>query len=127
MCLGIENCQDIYYTRENLAPSLQTRDIPGQHVTFELQRFPDGKLTAKSIRPIGEDPYVPPAHPLPVPHGGKGGKGKVAIPNSNAIPGTMSSFHGGMSKGSGMDASKSLPVNRGGHRGDEEDRSRDWN
>merc|ERR1712099_149978 len=89
--MGIEHCQDIYYTRENLAPTLQTRDIPGQHVTFELVRFPDGKLTAKNIREIGADPYVPGASPPPVAHGnfGKGGKGKPAIPNSSAVPGMV--------------------------------------
>jgi len=56
MCFGIEHCQDIHYTRENLSPKLQTRDIPGQHVTFEIHRSPDGKLTALNIRPIGEEP-----------------------------------------------------------------------
>lgn len=55
MCLGTDYGQDIYYTRENLSPKLQTRDIPGQHVTFEIHRFPDGKLTALNIRPLGED------------------------------------------------------------------------
>jgi len=55
MCLGTDFGQDIYYTRENLSPRLQTRDIPGQHVTFEIHRFPDGKLTAINIRPQGED------------------------------------------------------------------------
>lgn len=55
MVLGADYGQDIYYTREQLSPMLQTRDIPGQHVTFELQRFPDGKLTAMNIRPVGED------------------------------------------------------------------------
>lgn len=55
MCLGSDYSQDIYYTRENLSPNLQTRDIPGEHVTFEIHRFPDGKLTAINIRPLGED------------------------------------------------------------------------
>lgn len=55
MCLdGSPQCQDIYYSRENLHPSLQTRDIPGEHVTFEIQRFPDGKLVAKNVRPVGD-------------------------------------------------------------------------
>jgi len=38
-----------------LSPKLQTRDIPGQHVTFEIHRSPDGKLAALNIRPMGED------------------------------------------------------------------------
>lgn len=59
MCLGTDYGQDIYYTRENLSPRLQTRDIPGQHVTFEIHRFPDGKLTAFNIRPVGEDKDEP--------------------------------------------------------------------
>merc|ERR1719198_2887518 len=55
MCLnGSPHCQDIYYSRENLHISLQTRDIPGEHVTFELMRFPDGKMVAKNVRPVGE-------------------------------------------------------------------------
>ena len=43
-----------------LAQRLQTRDIPGQHVTFEIHRYPDGKMTAMNIRPIGEEaaPHV---------------------------------------------------------------------
>jgi len=54
MCLnGSPGCQDIYYSRENLHTSLQTRDIPGEHVTFEIQRFHDGKLVAKNVRPVG--------------------------------------------------------------------------
>eukprot|EP00929_Paragymnodinium_shiwhaense_P020555 TRINITY_DN13667_c0_g1_i1.p1 TRINITY_DN13667_c0_g1~~TRINITY_DN13667_c0_g1_i1.p1 ORF type:complete len:323 (+),score=79.78 TRINITY_DN13667_c0_g1_i1:838-1806(+) len=55
MCLENPALVDIYYTREQLSTSLQTRDIPGQHVTFELVRFPDGKMTAKHIRPLGEE------------------------------------------------------------------------
>mmetsp|Transcript_78352 Transcript_78352/g.176989 ORF Transcript_78352/g.176989 Transcript_78352/m.176989 type:complete len:410 (-) Transcript_78352:139-1368(-) len=55
MCFGIEHCSDIHYTRENLSPKLQTRDIPGQHVTFEIHRSPDGKLAALNIRPLGEE------------------------------------------------------------------------
>jgi len=57
MCLnGSPQCQDIYYSRENLHESLQTRDIPGEHVKFEIQRFPDGKLVAKNVRPVNELP-----------------------------------------------------------------------
>lgn len=74
MCLnGSPQCQDIYYSRENLHISLQTRDIPGEHVTFEIQRFHDGKLVAKNIRPVGTsaDIFNEPAaaHPPPAPKG----------------------------------------------------------
>jgi len=55
MVFGIDHFQDIHYTRENLSPKLQTRDIPGQHVTFEIHRSPDGKLVALNIRPMGEE------------------------------------------------------------------------
>lgn len=81
MCFGIEHCQDIHYTRENLSPKLQTRDIPGQHVSFEIHRSPDGKLTALNIRPLGE--ALEPVAPL-----GKG-KGLGKLP--------------GLPKGSGKD------------------------
>lgn len=62
MSLGVENCQDIYYTRDSLSPKLQTRDIAGQHVTFEIQREPNGKISAVNIRPLGEerDQFEPP-------------------------------------------------------------------
>lgn len=75
MCFGIEHCSDIHYTRENLSPKLQTRDIPGQHVSFEIHRGPDGKLNALNIRPIGEE-----FEAAPPPGKGKlgGGKGVVA-------------------------------------------------
>jgi len=59
MVLGADFGQDIYYTREALSPKLQTRDIPGQHVTFELLKFHDGKLSAVNIRPLGEDKEDP--------------------------------------------------------------------
>uniref|UniRef100_A0A7S4V8R4 RanBP2-type domain-containing protein n=1 Tax=Alexandrium monilatum TaxID=311494 RepID=A0A7S4V8R4_9DINO len=96
MCFGIEHCQDIHYTRENLSPKLQTRDIPGQHVTFEIHRSPDGKLTALNIRPIGEAPESPSSG------GGKSGGKPVG---------------GCGGKGLGFGA-------RAGR--EEEDRSRDW-
>jgi len=55
MVMGADYGQDIYYTRDQLSPKLQTRDIPGQHVTFELVRFNDGKLSAINIRPPGDN------------------------------------------------------------------------
>lgn len=76
MCFGIEHCSDIHYTRENLSPKLQTRDIPGQHVTFELHRAPDGKLAALNIRPIGEDRE---SQHVPCGKGQVGGKGGPAF------------------------------------------------
>lgn len=54
MCLE-SDIQDIYYTRENVSPRLLHPDMPGEHVSFELGRGPDGRLTAKNIRPFGED------------------------------------------------------------------------
>jgi len=81
MCLnGGPGCQDIYYSRENLHISLQTRDIPGEHVTFEIQRFHDGKLVAKNIRPVGESADIfraapsqpPPTHKPVVAKGPRG-------------------------------------------------------
>jgi len=80
---GSPACQDIYYSRENLHPLLQTRDIPGEHVTFEVQRFPDGKLVAKNVRPHGETESQlraamdkhPPHAPSKSKGSSKGGKG----------------------------------------------------
>jgi len=101
MCLGgAPGTQDIYYSRENLHVSLQTRDIPGEHVTFEIQRFHDGKLVAKNIRPVGgsmDDFRSAPSQPAY--H--QGGKGAA----SGGAPRMMAP------KGSGAD---------------EEDRTRDW-
>lgn len=54
MIFGIEDGQDIYYTRENVSPRLLHPDMPGEQVTFELQRE-CGRLVAKNIRPLGED------------------------------------------------------------------------
>mmetsp|Transcript_139215 Transcript_139215/g.259637 ORF Transcript_139215/g.259637 Transcript_139215/m.259637 type:complete len:381 (-) Transcript_139215:106-1248(-) len=79
MCIGgSAQCQDIYYSRESLHPMLQTRDIPGEHVTFEIQRFPDGKLVAKNVRPRGDASGFKSDDPRPVPKFpafGIGGKG----------------------------------------------------
>lgn len=81
---GSPACQDIYYSRENLHPLLQTRDIPGEHVTFEIQCFPDGKLVAKNVRPHGESesqlraaldkhpPHPPPSKSKGTSKGGRG-------------------------------------------------------
>merc|ERR1719183_2744104 len=55
MVLGMNDGQDIYYSRQNLSSKLQTRDIPGEHVTFEIQRNPDGKMSAMNVRPLGDE------------------------------------------------------------------------
>lgn len=106
MCLGTEFGQDIYYTREHLSPKLQTRDIPGQHVTFELHRFPDGKLTAINIRPLG-DGKEEAMRPL----GGKGFGG---------CGGGFGGCPSGAASSAGFGAGKGLLGK------DDEDRSRDW-
>eukprot|EP00401_Gymnodinium_catenatum_P068214 CAMPEP_0117470970 /NCGR_PEP_ID=MMETSP0784-20121206/7492_1 /TAXON_ID=39447 /ORGANISM="" /LENGTH=364 /DNA_ID=CAMNT_0005265079 /DNA_START=127 /DNA_END=1218 /DNA_ORIENTATION=+ len=54
MCLGEWECQDIHYTRENVSSRLFNPDMPGEHVSFEIFRTPEGRLTAKNIRPSGE-------------------------------------------------------------------------
>lgn len=55
---GFIMCQqldaDVYFSRESLAPQLQTSDLAGEYVTFEVHRFPDGKLQARNLRPIGD-------------------------------------------------------------------------
>lgn len=53
MIFGMDDGQDIYYTRENVSPALLHPDMPGEQVTFELQREA-GRLVAKHIRPIGQ-------------------------------------------------------------------------
>lgn len=114
MVLGMDNLQDIYYTRENLSPRLQTRDIPGQHVTFEIHRYPDGKMTAMNIRPIGEerDPIMPMKGKFPM---GKGCFG--ARPVGFGHPSHISTFVPGPSL---------AQVAARERERDDEDRSRDW-
>lgn len=55
---GFIMCQqldaDVYFSRESLAPQLQTSDLAGEYVTFEVHRFPDGKLQARNLRAVGE-------------------------------------------------------------------------
>lgn len=46
--------QDIYFSRESVHPQLQTSDLAGESVTFEVHRFPDGKLQARNLRPVGD-------------------------------------------------------------------------
>mmetsp|Transcript_66421 Transcript_66421/g.194818 ORF Transcript_66421/g.194818 Transcript_66421/m.194818 type:complete len:398 (+) Transcript_66421:222-1415(+) len=118
MVLGMDNLQDIYYTRENLSPRLQTRDIPGQHVTFEIHRYPDGKMTAMNIRPIGEerDPIVSmKGKGMPM---GKGGCFGGVRPVGFGHPAHISTFVPGPSLAQ-------LSQSRRDER-DDEDRSRDW-
>eukprot|EP00446_Apocalathium_sp_SHHI-4_P044326 CAMPEP_0177387076 /NCGR_PEP_ID=MMETSP0368-20130122/51163_1 /TAXON_ID=447022 ORGANISM="Scrippsiella hangoei-like, Strain SHHI-4" /NCGR_SAMPLE_ID=MMETSP0368 /ASSEMBLY_ACC=CAM_ASM_000363 /LENGTH=113 /DNA_ID=CAMNT_0018852045 /DNA_START=12 /DNA_END=350 /DNA_ORIENTATION=- len=59
MCQNLD--VDVYFSRESLAPQLQTSDLagrlarePGEYVNFEVHRFPDGKLQARNLRPVGE-------------------------------------------------------------------------
>jgi len=52
MCQSMD--QDIYFSRESLHPKLQTSDLAGESVTFEVHRFPDGKLQARNLRPVGD-------------------------------------------------------------------------
>ncbi|CAE8628746.1 unnamed protein product [Polarella glacialis] len=52
MCQAIE--QDIYFSRESLHPNLQTSDLAGENIQFEIHRFPDGKLQARNLRPMGD-------------------------------------------------------------------------
>mmetsp|Transcript_33866 Transcript_33866/g.79183 ORF Transcript_33866/g.79183 Transcript_33866/m.79183 type:complete len:333 (-) Transcript_33866:77-1075(-) len=46
--------QDIYFSRDSLHPQLRTSDLAGEHVQFDLHRFPDGKLQARNLRPLGD-------------------------------------------------------------------------
>eukprot|EP00440_Ansanella_granifera_P011733 gb/GFBE01012744.1/.p1 GENE.gb/GFBE01012744.1/~~gb/GFBE01012744.1/.p1 ORF type:complete len:340 (+),score=73.95 gb/GFBE01012744.1/:1-1020(+) len=52
MCQAIE--QDIYFSRESLHPNLQTSDLAGEQIQFEIHRFPDGKLQARNLRALGD-------------------------------------------------------------------------
>ncbi|CAK9034048.1 unnamed protein product [Durusdinium trenchii] len=52
MCQAIE--QDIYFSRESLHPNLQTSDLAGEQIQFEIHRFSDGKLQARNLRALGD-------------------------------------------------------------------------
>eukprot|EP00927_Polykrikos_kofoidii_P054548 TRINITY_DN48958_c0_g1_i1.p1 TRINITY_DN48958_c0_g1~~TRINITY_DN48958_c0_g1_i1.p1 ORF type:complete len:340 (-),score=57.51 TRINITY_DN48958_c0_g1_i1:250-1269(-) len=52
MCAMLE--ADLYFSRESIHPHLQTSDLAGEHVTFEVRRFSDGKLQAHNLRPVGD-------------------------------------------------------------------------
>jgi len=57
MCQGID--QDIYFSRDSMHPHLfeihpRTSDLAGETVTFEIHRFPDGKLQARNLRAVGD-------------------------------------------------------------------------
>lgn len=52
MCQALD--ADVYFSRESLAPQLQTSDIAGEYVTFEVVRFSDGKFQARNLRPVGD-------------------------------------------------------------------------
>eukprot|EP00928_Gymnodinium_smaydae_P049308 TRINITY_DN3308_c0_g1_i2.p1 TRINITY_DN3308_c0_g1~~TRINITY_DN3308_c0_g1_i2.p1 ORF type:complete len:375 (+),score=87.02 TRINITY_DN3308_c0_g1_i2:224-1348(+) len=55
MVLGMADCQDVHYTRENVCNKLFNPDMPGEHVTFEIHRAGDGRLTGRNIRRAGTD------------------------------------------------------------------------
>eukprot|EP00434_Breviolum_minutum_P013695 symbB.v1.2.012074.t1/scaffold822.1/size350215/1 len=46
--------QDIYFSRESLHPNLQTSDLAGEQIQFEIHRFHDGKLQARNLRALGD-------------------------------------------------------------------------
>mmetsp|Transcript_97321 Transcript_97321/g.275734 ORF Transcript_97321/g.275734 Transcript_97321/m.275734 type:complete len:374 (-) Transcript_97321:109-1230(-) len=102
MCQALD--QDIYFARDNLHPQLQTSasaDLAGENVTFEVHRFPDGKLQARNLRAVGDVSSFK-GYPLrSAAFNAKGGKGAKGGP-----------ILGG-----------SAPS---GRVGDDEDRSRDW-
>lgn len=52
LCQAIE--QDIYFSRESIHPNLQTSDLAGEQIQFEIHRFPDGKLQARNLRALGD-------------------------------------------------------------------------
>mmetsp|Transcript_74041 Transcript_74041/g.154405 ORF Transcript_74041/g.154405 Transcript_74041/m.154405 type:complete len:385 (-) Transcript_74041:59-1213(-) len=53
MCQSLD--VDVYFSRESLAPALQTSDLAGEYVTFEVFRFSDGKMQARNLRPLKGD------------------------------------------------------------------------
>lgn len=100
MCQNLD--ADVYFSRESLAPQLQTSDLAGEYVTFECHRFPDGKLQARNLRPVGDTGIT---------------RGPDGFGGANfGSRGTASSY------GSG---NRGAAVAMGGSR-EEEDRSRDW-
>jgi len=112
MTFGLGDFPDVYYTRENLSPKLETRDIPGQHVTFEILRMPDGKMIATNIRPLGEEMSAARAAAEPSTAGK--GFGKMGV-------GCGGAFCGGGFVGAGAEPQFGPLRGR-----EEEDRSRDW-
>lgn len=52
VCQAIE--QDVYFSRESLHPNLQTSDLAGEQIQFDIHRFPDGKLQARNLRALGD-------------------------------------------------------------------------
>lgn len=96
MCESLD--VDVYFSRDSLAPQLQTSDLAGEYVTFEVFRFPDGKMQARNLRPVGE----------------------------TGISRGPDGF-GGMARGKGCLGKGLLPTSMlPGGREQEEDRSRDW-
>lgn len=52
MCPGTD--QDIYFSKESIHPNLQTSDLAGEHIQFEIHVFWDGKMQARNIRALGD-------------------------------------------------------------------------
>jgi len=77
MCQSMD--QDIYFSKDSVHPQLQTSDIAGESVTFEVHRFPDGKLQARNIRPVGDVSAFQGAN-----KGGGYGKGNKSLLARNA-------------------------------------------
>jgi len=99
MCQNLD--VDVYFSRESLAPALQTSDLAGEYVTFEVTRFPDGKLQARNLRPVTETGIT------------RGPDGFGGITSAGRGKGCI---------GKGLLPTSMIP----GGKLDEEDRSRDW-
>jgi len=97
MCQALD--ADVYFSKESIALALQTADIAGEYVTFEVFAFPDGKFQARNVRATGDTTQFT-----------RGPDG----------------FGGATLKGKGFGKSfSSGPAPTGSGR-EEEDRSRDW-
>eukprot|EP00404_Azadinium_spinosum_P005102 CAMPEP_0180472184 /NCGR_PEP_ID=MMETSP1036_2-20121128/29509_1 /TAXON_ID=632150 /ORGANISM="Azadinium spinosum, Strain 3D9" /LENGTH=355 /DNA_ID=CAMNT_0022479419 /DNA_START=101 /DNA_END=1168 /DNA_ORIENTATION=+ len=102
MCQTLD--QDIYFSRESVHPLLQTSDLAGENVTFDLHRFSDGKLQGRNLRPLGDV--------------------------SDFRGDRSSSYYGAKGKGKTYGSAVgggSLTSTGTGRTFEEEDRSRDWN
>lgn len=52
MCTQLEN--DLYFSRDSISQQLQTSDLAGETVTFEVRRFSDGRLQALNVSAVGD-------------------------------------------------------------------------